>query len=212
MAISWVGLRGIHSPPRRKATAGVVGADAPDAVPPDGPEREQSPKDTHQKQRKARPSALRRRSRALRAYASTEKQTTAEAGLLVARVMSAPVLTILHRTTAETAHELMSERGVRQAPVVNADKELIGMISEREILQAYQRYAGTPLPTVGEIMTRGALSATPDTPLREVAREMASEDISCVVVINGNHRVVGIVTAADILRSIVERAFMKDWI
>jgi CBS domain-containing protein len=60
---------------------------------------------------------------------------------------------------------------------------------------------------VEEIMTREVVTATTDTEVREVAREMARRRISCVVIVGGN-KPVGIISERDLVRVVAERPNM----
>ena len=58
--------------------------------------------------------------------------------------------------------------------------------------------------TVGDVMTRNPLCISPDTPARELARVLESNEISGAPVVDGLNRVIGVVSRADLLRRAVE--------
>ncbi len=53
---------------------------------------------------------------------------------------------------------------------------------------------------VKRIMTRGAVVATPDTPIEQAAKIMVENDFSILPVVDENGRIVGILTQADLVR------------
>ncbi len=57
---------------------------------------------------------------------------------------------------------------------------------------------------VRRIMTRGAVVATPDTPVEYVARFMVENDFSLLPVIDEEGRLIGVVTQADVVRAYLE--------
>lgn len=59
---------------------------------------------------------------------------------------------------------------------------------------------------VRRIMTRGVVVATPDTPIEEAARIMASNDFTILPVVDDEGRVIGILTQADVVKVYLEGA------
>lgn len=107
-----------------------------------------------------------------------------------------------------TVSDLMDERNIRHAPVVQ-DGRLIGLISHRDLLRyALKGQVGTPpeveranqlLLTAGEIMTRDVATAAPDEDIRGAARVMIENKYGCLPVVEGS-RLVGILTESDFVR------------
>jgi CBS domain-containing protein len=103
----------------------------------------------------------------------------------------------------------MAEHGVRHMPVTDAAGRLVGIISDRDVRQAI----GTPMRlaadgvmpealvglTVGAIMSADTISVTGDVLLADVARLFANKPIGAVPVVDGEQRVIGIVSYMDVL-------------
>lgn len=108
-----------------------------------------------------------------------------------------------------TIDELMEERNIRHAPVVGPGGDLVGLISQRDLLRHSLKdipgiplAAGKPLRqtvTAGEIMTRNVMTAFRDQDIREAARNMLDNKYGCLPVVEGT-RLVGIITEADFVR------------
>ncbi|MBX3471759.1 MAG: CBS domain-containing protein [Planctomycetes bacterium] len=108
----------------------------------------------------------------------------------------------------------LRDHGVRHIPIVDADGRLEGVLTDRDVKRATpsallsgQRQVweevvrGTP---VAKVMTRDVVTAAPDTPLREGVRRFVEDRIGCLPVVEGA-RVVGIVTAHDLLKVMLEK-------
>lgn len=107
-----------------------------------------------------------------------------------------------------TVSDLMDERNIRHAPVVQ-DGGLVGLISHRDMLRyALKGQAGAPpeveraaqlTVTAGEIMTRDVATASPEQDIRVAARLMLENKYGCLPVVDGP-RLVGILTESDFVR------------
>lgn len=54
--------------------------------------------------------------------------------------------------------------------------------------------------TVAELMTRNVVIVRPDTPFKRIVRELAENGVTAVPVVEGDGRVVGVVSEADLIR------------
>ena len=98
------------------------------------------------------------------------------------------------RQTRQQAARLLSQHRISGLPVVNNENVVVGVVTEYDII-------GKEGQTVGEIMTRGVVSVTPDTDLEEVSYLLVHERIKRVPVLNQG-RLVGIVSRADLVREV----------
>jgi CBS domain-containing protein len=112
-------------------------------------------------------------------------------------VMTTGVITVTETQTKQQAARLLSQHRISGLPVVNADNVVIGVVSEYDIISKEGQ-------TVGEIMTRGVISITPDTDLEEVSHLLVHERIKRLPVIDQG-RLVGIVSRADLVREVALR-------
>lgn len=59
--------------------------------------------------------------------------------------------------------------------------------------------------TVDELMTRNVVRVRPDTPFKEIVKELAENDVTAVPVVDPNSRVVGVVSEADLMRKAADQ-------
>lgn len=129
--------------------------------------------------------------------------------LHVADVMTTTLVTLTPADSLLTARKLMQERRIRHLPVVTAEGDFLGVISQRDLLKASvsqfadvhqdvreQIEAGIP---VAEIMTIDLLHAEPDTPVVEAAAVLLRHKVGCLPVLEDG-KLVGILTEADFVK------------
>jgi CBS domain-containing protein len=96
---------------------------------------------------------------------------------------------------------MFSERKITGAPVVNAKGELVGVISETDIIRKTNNIGAWSPSTAGQIMTKPAVTVAPNETLQRVSEMMYNRRIHRVVVAEGT-QIRGILTTMDILRAI----------
>lgn len=127
-------------------------------------------------------------------------------------------------TPLSVAAQLMIDHRVSGLPVVDANGQVIGMLTEGDLLRraeigtdagaswlkvfftpgrVAEDFVHTHARRVGEIMTRDGVSVTEATPLREVVTLMQTKRIKRVPVLRGG-TLVGIVSRADLVRALAE--------
>jgi len=99
--------------------------------------------------------------------------------------------------TAAFALELMLWGAVHHLPVVKED-ELIGMLSDRDLLKVPDGLFGLNKTLVRDIMSTTVELAHPDDEVSEASARMAAGAFNCLPVVE-NGRLVGILTSTDIL-------------
>jgi CBS domain-containing protein len=110
----------------------------------------------------------------------------------------------------------MADRGLKRIPVVDAQNRLVGMVSRSDLLATVaeglrQRPTeqirlpdGAP-KTVGEIMITDIPTVQPDTPLAETLDRLLETEKRRVIVVDGERRVIGIITDGDVMRRAAKR-------
>ena len=121
--------------------------------------------------------------------------------LLASDVMIKDVLVVNESTPLKEVAKLFSERKITGAPVVNAQGEVVGVISETDIIRKSTSIGAWSPSTAGQIMTKPPVAVSPETTLQRVCELMFNRRIHRVVVADGA-QIRGIITTMDILRSI----------
>ena len=134
--------------------------------------------------------------------------------MLVQDRMSAPAVTITPDAVLRDALSLMHAHRFRRLPVVDASGKLIGIVTERDLQPALPSRVGSPSVwelnyvvsnvQIREVMTEGAITTTPDTPIEDVARLMIDTKTGGLPVVDDQDHVVGVITETDIFRAFVE--------
>lgn len=144
-----------------------------------------------------------------------------KATVSVGSVMTANVITVRGDADMHDAARLLSENRISGMPVVDDEDRVIGIITEADILSGMglhkdhafkdilKHLIGIPLPRrkpgdrVGDVMTTDVLSVKTDSDIREAAVIMDEKRIKRLPVTDGNNRLIGIISRADIVRASV---------
>ena len=122
----------------------------------------------------------------------------------------------------DVAHILLTNR-ISAVPVIGAKGELLGIVSEGDLMRRAEAGTGRRRPwwltvftgreafaaeyvkehsrKVADVMTRRVITATPDTPLRDIANTLEKNGIKRVPIMAGG-KVVGIVSRANLLQAL----------
>jgi len=119
----------------------------------------------------------------------------------LADIMTTDVLEVAPTLGADEAWRRMRTEQIHHLVVV-AGRSVIGILSDRDLGGARGRSVRGDW-TVGDLMTPYAISATPETTLREAADLMRGHVIGCLPVLDGD-KLVGIVTITDLLELIAD--------
>jgi CBS-domain-containing membrane protein len=117
--------------------------------------------------------------------------------MLVRDHMSRKVVTVDRQSSAEEARVLLRRHRIRQLPVLR-DGRLVGIITDRDLRSA----SGTKR-TIADVMTAKPFVISPMASVDEAARLLRTYKIGAVPVVEEG-RLVGILSAADILDAFVE--------
>jgi CBS domain-containing protein len=143
-----------------------------------------------------------------------------EEELLVGDVMAAATVALPPEMPLEEAARLLVRQGVDAAPVVGPGREVIGLLSSRELLRhvlpSYVQRVQTGEPQRGrgrkdgvpaaavvrDAMARNVLCVSEDQSLSDVATLLANKDVPCLPVVReGVLR--GVLTRAEIVRKLI---------
>ncbi len=133
--------------------------------------------------------------------------------LRVRDLMTRNVVATKPGDTLAHLRNLMLDRDVRHMPVVEDDKELVGLVSQRDLLRNhlieqpdvpdFVEDALLEKLLVREVMTTGVVSIEPESDIREAAQIMFENKYGCLPVVEGA-QLVGILTESDFVRLMAE--------
>lgn len=127
----------------------------------------------------------------------------------VREIMTRSVLTALPAMPVGKAAELLAYRGFSALPVVDDKGDLIGIVTEADLIrnrfptaftgEADVEPAAPPARTVGEVMTSPVVGISHDADVSVLARAMVTGRRRCIPIVDGP-RLVGVVTRRDVIR------------
>ena len=122
----------------------------------------------------------------------------------VREAMSNAVLQIGPGHTLRQAATLMSERKVGSAVVLDPDSEGLGIITERDVLNAIGRGLDPDTEEAAEHITWDVVYASPTWTLEEAAAAMVRGGFRHLVVLESS-QVLGVISVRDVLRCWVKQ-------
>lgn len=153
---------------------------------------------------------------AVRAYRAMLPEEL-ERGPLVhaAQVMSRPAIAVRDDASAAEAWRTLRDRQIRQAPVLDDAGNLVGIVSERDLLTAIDVDGGEVIENlrrhVRDVMTTPVVAAAPVTDIRRVAAAMLTGGVDGVPVVGADGRLLGFVSRSDVLRAVIQDPPLSLW-
>src|SRR5689334_6619933 len=119
----------------------------------------------------------------------------------VADVMTGKVVTLSPHHSFNEVANLMNDRYFRHCVVVDNSRQVVGVISDRDILRSLARNPNARSKSLEQIMTRNPITVKRDTPIVDAVAKILAKRINCLPVVEDDGSVCGIVTSTDLLRS-----------
>ena len=117
-------------------------------------------------------------------------------------IMTSHLTTEPPETSIKIIKEKMMVLGAHHIPIVQNFK-LLGLISDRDLLKIDQSSTFYFLKAT-DVMTTVLVVCDEDTPIEHIAKVLLEERISCLPVVDKNHKLTGLITRTDILRVVIE--------
>jgi acetoin utilization protein AcuB len=113
----------------------------------------------------------------------------------------------------DEALNFMRQEKVRRLPVIDHDRNLLGIVSEKDLLYVspspattlsiYEMHYLLSKIKVGDVMTKAVITVNEDTPIEDAARIMADNKIGGLPVLRDG-KLAGIITETDLFRVFLE--------
>jgi len=114
----------------------------------------------------------------------------------VGDVMIRDVVTIRHGSSVEEAARIMMTEGVTHLPVISEEGRLAGIVTAWDVSKA----VALKYSQLEEIMTRDVVTIGLGDPIERAAKKMNENNISALPVIDGEQKVIGMITSDGVSR------------
>jgi len=152
------------------------------------------------------------------------------AELLAKDIMTKKVITISKDATLAELAKLLIKNKISGVPIVDKKEELVGIVTEADLiikesnlpfplsfsfafLESYESYTKSTkeyLETrVEEVMSTNVKTAREDMPISKVVNIMINNNINRLPILNNDGKLTGIITRADIIKSIIKKSEKK---
>jgi CBS domain-containing protein len=127
--------------------------------------------------------------------------------VIASDIMTRKVATIHPGASVQEAAQLLDQKRISGAPVVDPDGKIIGIITEADIISKVDREG----LYVSDIMSHDVIAVDEETPVGEIAALLTERKIKRVPVVE-NGKLVGIVSRADIVHAVAEgHLIIRQW-
>ena len=134
--------------------------------------------------------------------------------MFVSRSMASKVTTVDPDTGLLEAQSLMQRMQIRHLPVIDADRHLVGMITDRDIRSALpyelakgsggqkerEKYAHLK---VGDVMSTDLLTISPTHTIQDALLLIEQKKVGALPVVEDDGKLVGILSVRDLLRAFI---------
>lgn len=118
--------------------------------------------------------------------------------LLVSEVMTTNLRTVYEDEAMNSADWDMAVNEIRHLPVVDAERKLVGLLSDRDVMRSMIEHRGRSV-RVAEVMSRSVKTVPPDMSAVDAVELMLRAKCHALPVVDAQHQVVGILTSTDFL-------------
>ena len=115
-------------------------------------------------------------------------------------VMNTEPYLLYEEDTVLSASKFMKQERIRNLPVVDKEKKLVGLITLREIISTFSTNPDKIL--IRDAMIKLVTSVTPDISLQSAIEIMILNKYGCLPVIDENKKLIGMLTEADLLKTL----------
>jgi acetoin utilization protein AcuB len=104
---------------------------------------------------------------------------------------------IAEKARIRDAVDILQSMEIRHLPVVNDDKEVVGMLSDRDLREVRE---GALDSRITDIMSTNVFSIEEEDDIEDAVELMLENKIGAVPVVDGDGALVGIISYVDVLR------------
>ena len=132
--------------------------------------------------------------------------------MFVSRSMTREVITVDQEATIFDAQELLAKNKIRHLPIIDKDRRLIGIITDRDIRSALPYKSliehGSEKEIVSkfkvkDIMTKDPISISPAYTIQDALLLIQNSKVGALPVVDDDHKLKGIISVRDLLRAFI---------
>ncbi|MBL9014834.1 MAG: CBS domain-containing protein [Myxococcales bacterium] len=140
--------------------------------------------------------------------------------VLVRDIMTSQVVTFFAEQSLPLVEDVMRIHQFRHLPVIDNDRRLLGLITERDLLRGQisvltglsedARRARQEDIKISQLMTRDVWTVTPDTLASHAGQTLLDHRFSCLPVVDQDQVLCGILTERDFLKFAIKALRVND--
>ena len=132
--------------------------------------------------------------------------------MFVSRSMTREVITVDQEATIFDAQELLAKNKIRHLPIIDKDRRLIAIITDRDIRSALPYKSliehGSEKERVSkfkvkDIMTKDPISISPAYTIQDALLLIQNSKVGALPVVDDDHKLKGIISVRDLLRAFI---------
>ena len=132
--------------------------------------------------------------------------------MFVSRSMTRKVITVDQEASIFDAQKLMSDNSIRHLPILDHNRQLIGIVTDRDIRSAlpYRFFDKTPgekekiaAIKVKDIMARDPITISPAFTIQDALLLIQNSRVGALPVVDDDYRLKGIISVRDLLRAFI---------
>ena len=132
--------------------------------------------------------------------------------MFVSRSMTRAVITVDQEATIFDAQELLAKNKIRHLPIIDKDRRLIGIITDRDIRSALPYKSliehGNEKEIVSkfkvkDIMTKDPISISPTYTIQDALLLIQNSKVGALPVVDDDHKLKGIISVRDLLDAFI---------
>ncbi len=137
-------------------------------------------------------------------------------GKLVSRMSQRECFTLNETDTIKTASQKLDEKKVGCMPVLDNNKKVIGIVSEKDLSKFIYKERFNLSLSISQIMTKNLVTCDLNTSVTELMNEMTEKKIRHILIMEDN-KLKGIVSIGDVVNHLIakikeENKNLKDYI
>jgi acetoin utilization protein AcuB len=152
---------------------------------------------------------------ALNSYKKMANMDLSEPVYQVKDIMSTNLIYIHNQSTIQESYELLKEYAIAQVPIVSFGKKIVGLISEKIILNLLmddiENASNILERKLEDVFLPEIITTAPISDIRRVAKVMTDFKLDAIPVVNEDDILLGIISKTDILKAVSHLPKLQLW-